>query len=124
LLHEVTFAVSPYIASLAGTWIAAVAGFGGMRDHDGALGFAPRLPSTLTRLNVPAGLSWSQTARRCRARAGDLLTTRGSAPGDHSSRRDRHSRPKSSRSRFPSLPCARARFRANRPAEHRNGARR
>jgi alpha,alpha-trehalose phosphorylase len=39
-----------HIASLAGTWIAAVAGLGGMRDHDGALSFAPRLPAMLTRL--------------------------------------------------------------------------
>jgi alpha,alpha-trehalose phosphorylase len=39
-----------HIASLAGTWIAAVAGFGGMRDHDGELGFAPRLPGALTRM--------------------------------------------------------------------------
>ncbi len=39
-----------HIASLAGTWIAAVAGLGGMRDHDGALSFAPRLPTALTRL--------------------------------------------------------------------------
>jgi alpha,alpha-trehalose phosphorylase len=39
-----------HIASLAGTWIAAVAGFGGMRDHDGHLSFAPRLPGALTRL--------------------------------------------------------------------------
>ena len=40
-----------HIASLAGTWIAAVAGFGGMRDHHGALTFAPRLASPLTRLS-------------------------------------------------------------------------
>ena len=33
-----------HLASLAGAWIAAVAGFGGMRDHDGSLSFAPRLP--------------------------------------------------------------------------------
>ncbi|MHB8695931.1 MAG: glycoside hydrolase family 65 protein [Solirubrobacteraceae bacterium] len=39
-----------HIASLAGTWIGAVAGFGGMRDHDGSLSFAPRLPQALTRL--------------------------------------------------------------------------
>jgi alpha,alpha-trehalose phosphorylase len=39
-----------HIASLAGTWIAAVAGFGGMRDHGGALTFAPRLPPQLERL--------------------------------------------------------------------------
>src|SRR5215210_669705 len=39
-----------HLASLAGTWIAAVAGFGGMRDHGGSLGFAPRLPQRLSRL--------------------------------------------------------------------------
>jgi alpha,alpha-trehalose phosphorylase len=39
-----------HIASLAGASIAAVAGFGGMRDHDGRLTFAPRLPSRLARL--------------------------------------------------------------------------
>ncbi len=39
-----------HIASLAGAWIAAVAGFGGMRDHDGELSFAPRLPERLERL--------------------------------------------------------------------------
>jgi alpha,alpha-trehalose phosphorylase len=40
-----------HIASLAGSWIAAVNGFGGMRDHDGHLSFKPRLPSELTRLS-------------------------------------------------------------------------
>jgi alpha,alpha-trehalose phosphorylase len=39
-----------HIASLAGAWIAAVAGFGGMRDHDGELTFTPRLPASLLRL--------------------------------------------------------------------------
>ncbi len=39
-----------HIASLAGAWLAAVAGFGGMRDHDGKLSFAPGLPPALRRL--------------------------------------------------------------------------
>jgi alpha,alpha-trehalose phosphorylase len=39
-----------HIASLAGAWIACVAGFGGMRDHHGKLTFAPRLPEELTRI--------------------------------------------------------------------------
>jgi alpha,alpha-trehalose phosphorylase len=39
-----------HIASLAGAWLALVAGFGGMRDHGGALTFAPRLPPGLERL--------------------------------------------------------------------------
>ena len=33
-----------HIASLAGTWLAVVAGFGGMRDHGGRLSFHPQLP--------------------------------------------------------------------------------
>lgn len=39
-----------HIASLAGTWLCCVAGFGGMRDHHGTLSFAPRLPSRLDRM--------------------------------------------------------------------------
>jgi len=39
------------IAPLAGTWIALVNGFGGMRDHAGVLSFAPRLPDGLTSLS-------------------------------------------------------------------------
>ncbi|MFR9673679.1 glycoside hydrolase family 65 protein [Streptomyces sp. TR06-5] len=39
-----------HIASLAGTWIALVAGFGGMRREGRSHGFAPRLPEPLDRL--------------------------------------------------------------------------
>jgi alpha,alpha-trehalose phosphorylase len=39
-----------HMAALAGTWIATVAGFGGVRDHGGAITLAPRLPSALSRL--------------------------------------------------------------------------
>jgi alpha,alpha-trehalose phosphorylase len=39
-----------HLASLSGSWLVAVAGFGGMRDHNENLEFAPRLPSRLTRL--------------------------------------------------------------------------
>src|SRR5205809_6801356 len=39
-----------HMASLAGTWLALVAGFGGMRIEQGSLCFAPRLPDALTRL--------------------------------------------------------------------------
>ena len=39
-----------HIAALAGTWIAAVAGFGGMRHHGEVLSFTPRLPPALGRL--------------------------------------------------------------------------
>jgi alpha,alpha-trehalose phosphorylase len=39
-----------HVASLAGAWIATVAGFGGMRDYGGKLTFAPRLPPKLNRI--------------------------------------------------------------------------
>ncbi len=52
-----------HIASLAGTWIAVVMGFGGMRDHDG-LSFNPRMPPGLSRLRF-----------RVRWRGGDLRVT-------------------------------------------------
>jgi alpha,alpha-trehalose phosphorylase len=39
-----------HIAALAGTWIALVNGFGGMRDNGGVLAFAPRLPDGLASL--------------------------------------------------------------------------
>ncbi len=39
-----------HIASLAGACIAALTGFGGLRDRNGALSFTPRLPQALTRL--------------------------------------------------------------------------
>ncbi|QWF76969.1 glycoside hydrolase family 65 protein [Amycolatopsis sp. CA-230715] len=51
-LHDVHNNVSGglHMASLAGAWSAVVAGFGGMRDHDGRLTFAPRLPGALRAL--------------------------------------------------------------------------
>jgi alpha,alpha-trehalose phosphorylase len=39
-----------HLASLAGAWIAAVSGFGGMRDYGGSLRFNPRLAPMLSRL--------------------------------------------------------------------------
>jgi alpha,alpha-trehalose phosphorylase len=39
-----------HLAALAGTWLVAVAGFGGLRDHNEVLSFSPKLPSGVTRL--------------------------------------------------------------------------
>jgi alpha,alpha-trehalose phosphorylase len=39
-----------HIASLAGSWLAIVAGFGGVRDHGGRLSLRPQLPGTWKRL--------------------------------------------------------------------------
>ncbi|MEV5349469.1 glycoside hydrolase family 65 protein [Streptomyces achromogenes] len=44
-----------HIASLAGTWMALVAGFGGMRRDGDRLRFAPRLPERLRRLAFHVG---------------------------------------------------------------------
>ena len=39
-----------HIASLAGSWLALVCGFAGLRSHEGMISFAPRLPEGLSRL--------------------------------------------------------------------------
>jgi alpha,alpha-trehalose phosphorylase len=39
-----------HMASLAGTWIALVAGFGGLRDDDGELALDPQLPDGMSKL--------------------------------------------------------------------------
>ena len=49
-----------HIASLAGTWIAAVCGFGGLRDMDGMLSFSPRLPERLDRISFRLGFRGSR----------------------------------------------------------------
>jgi alpha,alpha-trehalose phosphorylase len=51
-----------HLASLAGTWLALVAGFGGLRDHQGMVTFAPRLPASISRL------VFTITVRGCRLR--------------------------------------------------------
>ena len=55
-----------HIASVAGTWIAAVAGFGGFRDHGGVLSFAPRLPGLTDPAGLPADGARLEPARRGR----------------------------------------------------------
>ena len=52
-LHDLTgnTADGLHLASMAGTLLVAVAGFGGLRDHGDTLAFAPRLPEPLTRLS-------------------------------------------------------------------------
>jgi len=39
-----------HIASLAGTWIALISGFAGVRHRDGSVAMAPRLPEGIARL--------------------------------------------------------------------------
>jgi alpha,alpha-trehalose phosphorylase len=42
-----------HIASIGGTWLALVYGFGGMRDRGGEISFRPRLPKEWRRLRFP-----------------------------------------------------------------------
>jgi alpha,alpha-trehalose phosphorylase len=42
-----------HMASLGGALMAATCGFGGLRDYDHQLAFAPRLPNVLRRLRFP-----------------------------------------------------------------------
>jgi alpha,alpha-trehalose phosphorylase len=57
-----------HLANLAGVWLGLVAGFGGMRDHDGELTFAPRLPFGWTRLRF--GMAWRGRRLRVDIRGG------------------------------------------------------
>jgi alpha,alpha-trehalose phosphorylase len=73
-----------HMASLAGSWIAAVAGFGGMRCHGGELSFRPRLPAALSKLSFRVlyrGACVKVTVTRAKAlyeliHPGDPLTLR------------------------------------------------
>ena len=71
-----------HIASVAGTWIAAVAGFGGMRDHGGELSFSPRLPAALTRLKFRLMFRGTSLRVEVDATARPLLAGRREAAGD------------------------------------------
>ena len=79
-----------HIASLAGAWIVAVAGFGGMRDHDGALSFTPRLPAATDPPGLRHLLSRAAASGRGHPRRGPLLAAAGTAAADHPPRRGDH----------------------------------
>jgi alpha,alpha-trehalose phosphorylase len=57
-----------HAASLAGAWLGLVCGYGGMRDHDGNLTFAPRLPDVLDRLSFV--VRWRETKVRVEVHRG------------------------------------------------------
>ncbi|NEE02799.1 glycoside hydrolase family 65 protein [Phytoactinopolyspora halotolerans] len=59
-----------HLAALAGSWLALVAGFGGMRDHNGVLAFAPRLPSKIDRLDF--SLIWQGLRLRVSVRPDEV----------------------------------------------------
>ncbi len=78
-----------HIASLAGTWIAAVGGFGGMRDHDGELSFAPRLPENADTAGLPPRLPRTAPDGRGHPATGALPAAGGFGPGDPPPRSER-----------------------------------
>ncbi|MET9896217.1 glycosyl hydrolase family 65 protein [Streptomyces sp. NPDC006465] len=67
-----------HIASLAGTWMALVAGFGGLRHHGDTLAFAPRLPERFNRL----AFSLELLGRRLRVEIEHDVATYTLATGD------------------------------------------
>ncbi len=79
-----------HIASLAGTWIAAVAGFGGMRDHNGILSFSAPPPAGAHPAHVPPLLPGAKAAGGGRSRAGGILAASGRLTGDRPSRQEGH----------------------------------
>ena len=55
--------------SVAGSWLALVAGFGGLRTYHGRISFAPRLPSRIDRLTF--SVRWRGLRLRVTVRAKD-----------------------------------------------------
>jgi alpha,alpha-trehalose phosphorylase len=62
-----------HMASLAGSWIALVAGFGGMREIGAQLWFKPRLPPSMTKVSF--GLCWRGQTLRVTVRPKDTTYT-------------------------------------------------
>jgi alpha,alpha-trehalose phosphorylase len=67
-----------HIASLAGAWSAVVNGFGGLRDYEGRLSLAPRLPPALTRLSFRL----AYCGRRLQVEVGGAEATYSLTEGD------------------------------------------
>jgi trehalose/maltose hydrolase-like predicted phosphorylase len=68
-----------HMASLAGAWIALVAGFGGLRGHDGVLSFDPVLPAKFQRLRFT--LHWQ--SRRVHVDVSRTEATYALSDGQH-----------------------------------------
>ena len=78
-----------HIASLAGTWIALVGGFGGLRTQDGTVSFAPRLPEGTHPARVHPPHPRPAPASRGHPRRGQLHPGRRRPARDRAPRRSR-----------------------------------
>ncbi|MEU6517558.1 glycosyl hydrolase family 65 protein [Streptomyces sp. NPDC046978] len=72
-----------HIASLAGTWMALVAGFGGMRHHGERIEFAPRLPERFGRLAFTLELRGRRLRVDIRSREATYTLVKGEPLGIH-----------------------------------------
>ncbi|MFJ9755910.1 glycoside hydrolase family 65 protein [Streptomyces sp. NPDC101149] len=72
-----------HIASLAGTWMALVAGFGGMRHHAERIEFAPRLPERFGRLAFTLELRGRRLRVDIRSREATYTLVEGEPLGIH-----------------------------------------
>ncbi len=70
-----------HIASLAGAWLALVAGFGGLRDHDGQLSFNPQLPDGMTRLAF--SVRWQDVRLKVEIRPDQVVYSITDGPDGH-----------------------------------------
>lgn len=70
-----------HMASLAGAWIALVAGFGGLRDDDDVLALDPALPREITRLVF--GLKWRNFRLRTEIRPDAVTYLLRDGPDGH-----------------------------------------
>ena len=69
-----------HIASCGGTWLALVAGFGGLRDSDGEVRFRPRLPGRVGAPALPRAGARPDDRGGHDRRRDDLPPARGSRP--------------------------------------------
>ena len=69
-----------------------MAGFGGLRDHDGTLSFKPRLPSRITRLGFRLGFQGRRLEVEVSHRQARYTVLEGGAARDHTPRHRGHGR--------------------------------
>ena len=76
-----------HIASCGGTWLALVAGFGGLRDFDGEVRFDPRLPAGWDRLRFRVEVRGQRLEVDMTPRRHDLHAALRHRPADRAPRR-------------------------------------
>ena len=105
-----------HIASLAGSWIAAVSGFGGVRDPGEELMFFPRMPGALARLRFKIFSQGTEADRRGDPVGCHLHAVRGRPDRDLPPQDEGEAKPRQAAGvSDPEAACARASDAASRP---------